>query len=292
MKPSWLITMAVFFCIFFTIGLWMGMSLGNLPSLHDIEHNLRYLVDRLVDQDTGVPTSSDPRAGDETWLPLQGENQSDFWQRSVLVIGVDDLRSPNPQLDSVWMVMYIPSLTSITIMPVYPTAFLKPDGLQVALDSELAKNYDIDQNGLIKDSFFAYLRAIGMPWQASIVVDHQAVTGLINFMSKSQYQAEEKAGKSPSYPRPALNLVSDLNTSLEVGAVERISVVQDICRLSFKADLTPTMLRELFMSLSGHFSTELPAEWFIHEFGLVLRYSSGMRCDFPSLDPPNAGPLG
>ena len=98
-------------------------------------------------------------------------------QRNLLVIGVDHLSAAQPQLESIWLVMYFPGKLDLTFVPLYPDPGEKP----AAQSSPLAASFSLDKAGHPSRAFFRQLED-QVWWNNFLVIDQTATRALIDLV--------------------------------------------------------------------------------------------------------------
>jgi hypothetical protein len=166
-----------FSCLLLIIGLAAGIWLG---------YNF---ADRKLGEQSPIPT--------ETLYPTNKD------QRSLLVIGVDQLNSSNPQLRGVWYVAYFPNKAEINLVPLYP-AIYEP---YRADNNDVAAAFQLNRSGDLSPKFLAALDTIydltlGVP----VLFDDFALISLIELLGGVEINGRVIKDKS---------VVTDIPTALD-----------------------------------------------------------------------------
>ncbi len=126
-------------------------------------------------------------------------------QRSLLVVGVDQLSAPEPLLKAVWYIAYLPDKPEINVVPLYP-AIYEPFR---AKNNELAAAFEITRSGELSPSFFSALETIyGLTSGEPVLLDDFALISLIDLLGGVEINGHVIKGKNAvlSIPIPLVNL--------------------------------------------------------------------------------------
>ena len=152
------------FLIFLATGVWSGRSLGSSGS--------------FLSPPSLLPDS--PKAVQAPTIAPAID------QRNLLVIGVDQLRAAQPELESAWLVMYFPGKPDFTFLPIYPM----PGEQGIQASSALMASFSLDTAGRLNPAFLHQL-ADWIWWNNYLVIDQTGMIALINMLggipSKNQY---------------------------------------------------------------------------------------------------------
>ena len=163
-------------------------------------------------------------------------------QRNLLVIGVDQGNSPDPILESIWLLISYPGKSNLTLIPIYPTI----EGGKPLADSTLAQIFSISSTGGPDPMFFNHLRD-QLWWDNYILINKEEINGLFEFLNQSQpdFEIAETIASLPAAwqdPAGALQGQSELmkmaceRTSKMVGQINISKFIQEI-QLHIETDL-------------------------------------------------------
>ncbi len=111
---------------------------------------------------------------------VTGTAVSDSAQKNIVVIHVDDLDAKHPQLISVWSVFSVVNeQTYITMTPLYPGTVPDP------AVSRLASSFDLNGRKKPAKDFLAALQAFQVNWDGYILVDHEGMVRLHQWLAAS-----------------------------------------------------------------------------------------------------------
>lgn len=195
-------------------------------------------------------------------------------QKNLLVIGIDDLHSHQPQLESIWLVIYLTTSPHLKLLPIYPA--LLEGGLQQ--DGLLESVFQLDPGLQPDPSFLAGLYARDLWWENYIVLDKTGLAKLIEMVSGADLEDGPDAG---------LRVIASLPLARDdpqAALLGQTALLRAMCRL---ADGSPTTL-DLAMAfdiLSEHISTDLAPHKAIPFVQKILESGAGLTCEFPTSKP-------
>ena len=188
-------------------------------------------------------------------------------QRNILVIGVDNLNTPQPRLESVWLILYIIDRPQVTLFPIYPAPSAEI----------LGPLFKITPEGAPDPVFLEALLAQGLWWSSYILLDEAAMAEVVEAASS----LSAKNRNSISGVR-AVAEVPPVWEDPDGSLIGQISLAQTICRqlngspsrldISYLLDLIPR-----------HASTDLNLTRAAAELESLLSDPDGLSCEFPNI---------
>jgi len=218
---------------FFLFGFWSGQNLNGFFS------------------QMGNPSSAKARANSDE-LPNH--------QQNILVIQVDNLDASKPNLESVWLMLYIKNTPKITWMPLY---------LASSDNNSLGGKFQLSKNKTLGTKFESALRKKDIWWHGYIIADKESVNQLIALL-----QASPKTGKTTTQNANVASLLS-------ASDMEKISVIQNICQMA--SILQDPQVLNSWLDNNTHLITDLPKEEIAAQWLGLLSGQSALTCEFPSL---------
>jgi len=198
-------------------------------------------------------------------------------QNNVLLIGVDDLESPAPRLESVWLILYITQTPHFTLMPIYPNKPPKA-GKPASPDSDLAKLFQGDPQGPPGPDFFSELKARGLWWSGYILIDRQALSEIIEKVSGLSTVGESED------PAQAVARVPFAGKDPQGAYLMQAEIAQDLCRAAANLNADHiSKIENLFLLYSRHIQSDIDREQAAAELVGMLVQGSSITCEFPSL---------
>lgn len=214
-------------------------------------------------------------------------------QRSLLIIGTDDLEAASPRLESVWLVLLIPPEPHLTLIPIYP---FYPGGAGNQ-SSHLEKVFGINKTGeclhacrSISVEFLQELREQDIWWSDYLVIDRHSWQTAMDFLSSES--ASGNAVLTDIQPGSAEGLdvyfekLSMLDGNPREAVVAQADLYQELCW----AGMRTAASRFDFLSGSAVLLDQLsdrlissarPQEIVASLKGLA--WSTGLSCEFPTL---------
>jgi hypothetical protein len=188
-------------------------------------------------------------------------------QRNILVIGVDDLNSSQPHLESVWLILYIVDRPQITLLPIYP-------GLPAEKFSPLFK---VGPDGAPDPVFLEALLEHGLWWSGYILLDEVALAEVIEAASRQSSKDRNSlsgvravAEVPPPWEDPQRSLSG------------QIHLAQYLC--SQLDGSNPGLdIASLLELIPRHATTDLNLTRRAAELRHLLADPQGLSCEFPTL---------
>jgi hypothetical protein len=238
------------FLIFLLIGSWGG----RLISSSSIFKTPSPLMINIAQE---APTPAD--------LPATG-------QRNLLVIGVDYLSASQPQLESVWLVMYFPGKLDFTFMPLYP----QPADQKSLQDSTLVASFSQDEAGRPSKAFLQQLTSQAW-WNNYLVLDQDAMIALIDLVGGFT------TGEGNIQGAKAIAGIAPASQDASAAYYDQASLLSNLC---LQIQIHPPSIESIvatFRKLEANMVTDLDIKTILEEQPLVSRANLNLHCDFPLL---------
>jgi len=268
------------FMCFLVAGLWAGYRTGEIfkrttPG-NKISISWRNALDEM--QTTSLLPGMD--ANPNKLNQVSGNHI----QKNILIIGVNSLDTEKPQLESVWLMMYVPIMPRVTLMPLYPSFVSQSGELSIRVDDDLASAFHLEAGKTPSPDFLANLAGRGLWWNNYIVIDAEGLAEVIDYVG-----GLDRAGS------PARHAISRISGKKAVAAIpstsdkpqhsllEQTRVAQELCRSSIRLDLNPTKFYRFLRRNAARINTDMNSEFIIEEFLQLFQHGSGLTCEFPSI---------
>ncbi|NMC13254.1 MAG: hypothetical protein GYA34_10275 [Chloroflexi bacterium] len=245
MKKSLAVLLLVICLSFFLFGFWSGQNINGF--LNQMSN----------------PSSAKARANSDE-LPNH--------QQNMLLVEVNKLEAEKPQLESIWLILYIKDVPKITWMPLYiasssgNTGF--PDGNIVS-----GKKFKLGKNKTLAPEFETALRKNDIWWNGYIVTDKQSVSKLIEFLGSAPKSAMIDSENSNENLIAASLLASPVK--------EKVAQIQSICRLASSLE-NPLMIKT-WIEDSVNLVSDLPRDELLARWIAMAGKQTSLSCEFPSL---------
>lgn len=193
-------------------------------------------------------------------------------QHNLLVIGVDDLTSPSPLLESVWLVGHFPGNSIFILVPLYPNPTENDD----SQNKDLGNMFSINSAGVPDRAFFNYLEKETW-WNNYLVIDEAGIATILDFLGEVILDGGLLNG-------------SETFQSMTLPGKEQFATAQgqtELLQLACirAASLDQEQLIKGLKRITPHIKSNLdftphPQDWLTEKGSLP-----GLRCEFPVTDP-------
>jgi len=224
-----------------------------------------------------LPETPRVLAGNETAIDSMPNGQ-----RSLLLISTSSINTPASQLESIWLASYIPSESTLRIMPVYPSS----NDRAAQLEDQLRSTFKLTRsNGtLIPDqAFMETLQANNYWWSGYFVFDAQAFYSFIGQAMQTSTQGNHLLSAQENGD----NL--DILGKTTAGSSVQLGVLQSACQKFFKTG-QGVSLSQMLSLLTGHYLTDLQPELVQQEWDRLYSGEQNPTCRFPTLEISRLGP--
>ncbi len=191
-------------------------------------------------------------------------------QKNILVIGVDEFSSTNPNLFGIWMLIYFPENPSnLTFVPIIPG--LKEQSQQT--DLNLMESFKLTPDGFPTDYFFDRLHENQIWWHGYVLLDSTAIQEIFNFF----YQTDQPQRKNPT------NILFDqqtLWTSQSQDKDNQKDLLGTLCELATSSPAYAD-IKHLSYLIPNHIRTNLNVNQTIQDWQRLFALQTDIRCEFP-----------
>jgi hypothetical protein len=214
--------------------------------------------------------------------PIFVDGSQPVQQNNVLIIGVDDLETQTPQLESAWLVLYIAQTPHFTLMQIYPG---NPSGQgdSGSPKIDLASLFQSDPQGSPGPDFFSELKARGLWWSGYIMMDRFAIAQTTDLIANLTEESEDPTLIPGSHAVARVPFAGHDPQGAYQGQVE---LVQKLCTaaLHLSADHIGK-LEDLFLLFGSHILSDIGREQLAAEMVGMLVYGNRISCELPFLSP-------
>ena len=191
-------------------------------------------------------------------------------QRNILIVGVDHLSLPKPNLVSIWLVLYFPNLPHLTFIPIYPQATIA--GLDTS--QSLSQRFDLNPDKTLDPSFTAVLENLGYWWNNYILIDALSLAEIID---------QSGAGLADS----SLRGIQAVAGSLSTGANSESSMLRQRDLIAWGCVQLGTLSQGSILknleAINKHIVTDLSAWQLKRESQFLTRSPEEISCEFPTI---------
>ncbi len=266
LSPNLIFYGGVFF-VFLVTGLWGGQSIGS----SDLFHSSSIVLGPYPGENSApiAMPATQQMAYPAVGLPAPTENPVTV-QRNVLVIGVDHLSAAQPQLESIWVVMYFPGSLDLTFVPLYPDPGETPAGQS----SPLAASFSLDPAGKPSRAFLRQLED-QVWWNNFLVIDRSAMRALIDLAGG--LPSGDLNGNGTQVKLEPLSSWQDASTTI-AGQTE---ILSRLCEQPQVTAPSKVALIAALKKLESNLATDLDLMTILDEWQTKSSPSLPFHCDFP-----------
>ncbi|MBN1536217.1 MAG: hypothetical protein JW908_05755 [Anaerolineales bacterium] len=237
MKKTLVLALIVISLSFFLFGYWSGQNLNGFFS------------------QLGNPSSAKARSNSDE-LPNH--------QQNILAVQVDNLDASKPNIESVWLMLYIKNTPKITWMPLYLTS---------SNANLISGHFQLSKDKTLNGKFESSLRKKDIWWNGYIITDKHGVKTLIDILDAA------------SSNNTAITNVSGIETNaaslLDASDMEKVTVIQNICHMASSLDDFQGI--NAWLSNKANLVTDLPKDEITAQWINLLSAQNRLTCEFPSL---------
>jgi hypothetical protein len=185
-------------------------------------------------------------------------------QRNILLIGVDHLRSDNPTLSGIWLIVYVPDRPNVIFAPIFPN----PLASHSPEDSNLVNSFALDENNSPTQSFIEKLHQKQLWWHGYLVIDSYAVVETVKFFNQKSVNE-----KIPLY-RMSWN--DESPPSLH----QQTDLLNNLCRQASEMTIE-TDFSDLLGAIRSHLHTDMDMISILQDWRRLVASKSDLKCEFP-----------
>jgi hypothetical protein len=194
-------------------------------------------------------------------------------QNNLLLIGIDQLSSPLPNLESVWLAIYFPGNHNVTLIPIYPG--MKQNA--PFADDNLANSFGLDVHGELSTIFVDELRK-SIWWDNYLILDEYAFAEVVNFLGSTS------SGASKTNRANVLEHIPEVILDVPGALWGQARIVESICKQISVDSIQEGSEKEL-IRLTEHFRTDLDINTIFEDWKFQRSNSNGsLVCEFPTLE--------
>jgi hypothetical protein len=275
------------FCAFLLTGLWAGQRIGRImEAIHlRTQVSLKNQAGGLIAGTQNKHQSFAPQSqGSLTRQTHQEQELPRQKQRNILLIGINHLESPSPELESVWLILYLPDMPKLTLMPIYPTVGFGNARGQITVDPSLATLFQVGMDSTPDSAFFQYLSQDDIHWDSYVMVDEVALIDLIDFLGGLEEKSDPKLAESGKTSGiQALARLQPTVGNPQKALFSQIQLFQQFCRTASFLNAPPQRIPVLFQTISNHLVTDLEPGQVIADLESMLSSGGEINCEFPFL---------
>lgn len=293
MKNHRIPTLIILFVGFLLSGFWVGQQIqnlyiGNQPSANRI--NSKSIIIDVSTKGVVFQPEANSQAQSQIPLPPLPANHLEeqkahstntipkIHQQNILVIGVDRLDAPTPNLVSVWLIIGMPNSPHLMLLPIYPDP-VPALGNSSSTGEKLASIFQLDANQSPHPSFFDALQTLDLWWNAYILLDETALAEVIGFTGSFSNISQNEAKIVENVPDPWSDPLGALFGQAEI--------VQNLCRrTALMSTVANWQYLNLYETIQEHIRSDLDVKSIISAWQGLLAQGGRISCEFPTLAAP------
>jgi hypothetical protein len=256
---------SILFLILFILGLAGGYRMSSLIS--------------FPSPITGPKTIQEPAV---EGLPALANGQ-----RSIMMVIVDDLQKSEPDLMSIWLVLYVPPNPHLTLMPMFPLQ----GETKAGLTAQLAEEFEIhgkNEPPRLSDGFQTTLRRLGFWWSGYILMDMEALEQAASLFPSDNFQLAG-GGASPSPSSKPGGSAQPFELTRPTGPellYKQAVYFQSLCwQASLSEQPSPEQIRDHFdRQTPNHLNLDFDLNFLIDEIQLLRSHTKSLECEIPLID--------
>ncbi len=197
-------------------------------------------------------------------------------QRSILLVGTNAIDTLNPALESVWLVTYLPTGSTIQLLPVFPS------GKQLTNDFEkqLAQSFRLNKMGgnfELDGGFLRLLEKNNFWWSGYIVFDRVSLTKALSLVGDLEMNGKMYSGAQVIQDFPDVQVDGRDAYSFQA------AIFQSMCHKLTATGTYPKLIN-LGTPRSNHIATNLDASQLQEDIDRAFSGDHRSTCKFPTLD--------
>jgi hypothetical protein len=200
----------------------------------------------------------------------------DNGQRSVLVIQASSTHTNNPRLESVWLLSYLPTDTTIQWLPVFPSGKKLITDFEKQMDAAF-RLIKVGDSLELDDDFLRLLEQNNYWWSGYIIFDRDSLAKALNLIGGLDMNGKTLSGTQ------VINSLPDVIVDSQQAFSAQIAVLQSMCHKVIDSGLKPGFLNQASL-LPGHVITDLDTSQLQLELEAIYSSEHHLNCRFPTLE--------
>lgn len=235
------------FVLFISLGYWIGKGIADFPT-------------SPIALKVAVPTSSP--------LPSLPDGE-----RILLLVGVDQIDSQQPELVSLWLLTYYLNNQPIQLLPIYPSG----DGRAHQFEDELLNAFSIlpgDGAAHLNPTFLQLLKEHNYWLSGYLVLDTEATTQIIDMLGGLPNDHKLRSGKE------IMQALPDSEEQPQSALHQQTNLFSQACLILSQLPRQPDWSQILWL-IPDHIITDLQPQRLLAEIQLLATNPPLVHCEFP-----------
>jgi len=222
------------------------------------------LVGIQAGSQSSPPTSVKATSTPNLWL-------SPSQQRTIPYIIADNLQNPAPRLVAVWLLLYRPDLTKVTLLPLYPGGVAGTASGESALPGAFLLSPDKSPD----KKFMAALQGYHVPWNGYILTDLYGISRTVDWLQGIEYGDSTIDG--PTALDSLIPPWEDLQASLET----QEKIITGACKTIANIPAEANWIGLASVLSPDHLHTDLNLEMVIADWKGLVSGMEPLTCEIP-----------
>jgi hypothetical protein len=201
-------------------------------------------------------------------------------QRTILLIGIDSKDTLKPKLQSLWLLSYLPSSSTLAFLPIYPSGNPIPsETTRRIVDSfSLERVFDIQGKAfrLVPGAGFTKeLEQSNYWWSGYFILDQSGKDKILNLLGFKM--DGEQGTQNQAEPGQTLK-----NGAEDDSFSSQLMLLQSACRQAMKFAEEPAFI-DLLAQISTYLVSNIDTAQLLQEWDLISSNGEHLFCSFPTL---------
>jgi len=222
----------------------------------------------------GIRAGSTPPPGGQPGKtpPSQTIGLSYEKQRTLLLIGVDDLLGAAPRLVSLWVLLYRLDTPRAAAIPLYPLPVSGGNSSFLA-ETDLSAHFSLTEQHQLNPAFLGALQDFKFAWTGYVMIDQTGSARLIDWMEGIEIQNTTMDGTS------AVSTLVDPGVDAGAALASQKQLGESLCQRFSTADPDSNWLALTTDLIPQHLITNLDIEALRADWKALVSSSAPLTCE-------------
>jgi len=257
MKPVVIILSILVIVVCLGFGFYLG-NLSNPSSSVSLTKTVQGL--QVATVGSGISNST----------PYKSSPPANPNQHNLIFIQADDLQSPSPRLESIWLVGYITGSPDITFILVYPSQA----GGSSTTAQTFSKDFKVNGGDNLSEGFISYLNSFGFHSNGYVLSDNTGLAQFIDWLGGIDINDGTGIGNGNEI---VTKLIPPWQDNQKSRLIQR-DFSQGICLQLEHISVNSNWLPLISSLIPDHFQTDLSLEYAAQEWKQLFSESDKLSC--------------
>lgn len=193
-------------------------------------------------------------------------------QRTLVFVAVDDLQRTSPRLIAVWLILYRPDLSKVSLLPLYPSGAPAPGGS----NPDLANTFSLNSDHSFGIAFQTALGAYQVRWNGVLLTDETGISTTVDWMRGVELQNQQITGEN------ALASLVMPWSDLQAALLSQESLTNGICNRAGQLPAEANWIGLANSLTPSHFYTDLSLDLLFSDWKALVSGSQPLSCEIPT----------